>query len=135
LHALHSDVVRWSSLPLVDRLLTPHIGYPIPLVTALYGLLHAAFGVQPMAFHALSLLVHLLNVALVFSLCLRFATGALPAALATGLWALHPVLAEPVSWVTGLKDLLLLTGALVATHGALDLLDVTRSRGRSLMLL
>ena len=101
-----------------DGVFTPALGYPIPVTIGLYRLVALAAGVTPGAFHALNVLLHAVNVALLFALLRRTAT--LPVAwLGTLLWAVHPLVVEPVSWCTGTKDLLYALGFLVTLHAAL----------------
>ncbi len=98
-----------------DGLLTPTLGYPIPVTLALYRLMALLFGLTPAAFHGLNVLLHALNAALLFGLLRRTAT--LPVAwLGAALWALHPLVVEPVTWCTGTKDLLYATGFLLTLH-------------------
>ncbi len=98
-----------------DGIFTPALGYPIPVTMAIYRATALFFGVQPAAFHALNLLLHATNAALFFFLLRR--TTTLPAAwLGTALWALHPLVVEPVVWCTGTKDLLYATGFLLTLH-------------------
>ena len=70
--------------------------------------------------------MHALNASLLFAILRRelgpAGTGDRLAAVAALGFAVHPVVVEPVSWATGLKDLLFGTGALLAV------LAVTRAR-------
>jgi tetratricopeptide (TPR) repeat protein len=101
-----------------DGFLTPTLGYPIPVTMALYRLTAMLFGLAPAAFHAMNLLLHATNAALLFLLLRRTAT--LPVAwLGTALWALHPLVVEPVTWCTGTKDLLYALGFLLTLHAGL----------------
>jgi tetratricopeptide (TPR) repeat protein len=64
------------------------------------------FGAGPAGFHAVNLLLHLANVALLFA-ALRAMTGAFwPPALVAALFALHPLNVETVAWVTERSALL-----------------------------
>lgn len=113
----HPGTRGWWDAPLIGKLTTPHIGYPIPLVIGIYSSLIAMWEVTPFPFHLLNLTIHLLNVVLAFHACRSISGATLPALFATCLWALHPLLVEPISWATGTKDLLALAGALVALSG------------------
>jgi hypothetical protein len=76
----------------------------------------ALFGLEPAGFHAVSVLLHALVAVLAGLLARRAGAGAAAAALAASLFAVHPVVVEPVAWVVGQKDLLaagLLLGALL----------------------
>jgi tetratricopeptide (TPR) repeat protein len=64
------------------------------------------FGLHPAGHHATSLILHCLNVLLLFFL-LRFATGFLwRSAMVSALFALHPFNVECVAWVSERKSLL-----------------------------
>ena len=70
----------------------------------------------PNMFHAVNLILHLLNVLLVFTILRLLVNFRLPLsnsnskvwAAGSGalLFALHPIQVEPVAWITGMKDLL-----------------------------
>lgn len=101
-------------------LLTESIGYSIPLTVLLYAGERAVFGLSPAGFHAVSLLLHLGVIALVMVLARRLGARWAGAAVAAALFAVHPVVVEPVAWVVGQKDLLaagLLLAALVVRAG------------------
>jgi len=109
-----------SSVTLLDHLTTPGLGYPIPVTVLSYRLDHALVGFDgPWLFHLINLLVHLVNVALVFALARSLGLGTRGAAFASVVLGLHPVVSEPVSWLTGRKDLLALCFGLVTVHLAL----------------
>ncbi len=103
--------VAWPA----DGLLTPALGYPIPVTMALYRLTALALGVTPAAFHGLNVLLHALNAALLFLLLQRTAMPRV-AWLGTALWALHPLVVEPATWCTATKDLLYAAGFLLTLH-------------------
>lgn len=102
---------------LVALLRTTSMGYPHTVTVLSLALDRALFGTDPVGYHAVNLLVHLCNVVLLYALALRFAVGPRTAAGAAALFALHPLVVEPVCWVIGRKDLLstslLLAGLLV----------------------
>ncbi|MEM9491529.1 MAG: hypothetical protein AAGC55_20460, partial [Myxococcota bacterium] len=103
--------------------------YAIPVTTLVYAAQRALFGLDPAAFHAVSLGLHLLAVALAAILAQRMgrgdddgrrATGWLAAAVAAAVFGVHPLTVEPVAWVVGQKDLLatvLLLAALIIRCG------------------
>ncbi|MBY0274073.1 hypothetical protein K2Z84_01935, partial [Candidatus Binatia bacterium] len=102
---------------IVELLRTTSMAYPHGVTVLSLALDRALYGTAPAGYHATSLLVHLLNVALVYLLALRFDATLRAAAAAAALFALHPIVVEPVCWVIGRKDLLattlLLAGLLV----------------------
>ncbi len=94
-----------------------------PVVYSVYALLAAnaevapylsdgeGAALNPHVFHEFSLLVHALNVLLVFALLRRLVRSDCvrrdwAAAFGALVFAVHPVQVEPVAWVTGLTDLL-----------------------------
>jgi len=100
-HLLTPDRVR----P-IDHLLTRYLGYPIPVTIATYHLEYRLWGLNPLGYHATNLLLHVVSVCLIFCVGIRLGNGAWPSGLAAALFAVHPITAEPVAWVTGRKDLL-----------------------------
>lgn len=97
-----------------QRWLPRALGYPMPLTIASYRLDRAlALGDVPVLtarhgppFHRTNLVLSLGLLLLAGALLLRLVPHPLWAALALGLFALHPLVVEPVAWVTGRKDLL-----------------------------
>ncbi|MEW6307262.1 MAG: tetratricopeptide repeat protein [Verrucomicrobiota bacterium] len=83
-----------------------HMGNWDPLNQLSHMLVCEFFGVSPAAHHGASVLLHAANVALLFTVLLRM-TGALGAsALATALFAWHPLNVEAVAWVSERKGVL-----------------------------
>jgi hypothetical protein len=120
------DAVYVTEDPLVigeasakDRLLTPGLGYPIPLTVLSYNLNHAVAGLSPWIYHGTNVLLHGLNVLLVFFLSRKLGLSLLAGFLSAALFALHPITAEPVSWITGRKDLLAVGFSLAAVFAFL----------------
>jgi len=64
------------------------------------------FGLDPSGHHAVSLCLHVLNTALVFSLMRRLGIGRGSSAFAAGLFGLHPLHVESVAWAAERKDVL-----------------------------
>ncbi len=82
--------------------------------TTLSFLLNAAGRVDPLPFHAANLLLHLVNVLLVWRLVIRIARDADAAFAAAAIWAVLPVSVEAVTNVAGRADLLAACGVLAA---------------------
>jgi hypothetical protein len=75
-----------------------------PLVFSSFWLEHRLFGLNPVPYHLLNVLLHLVNVVLVFRLARRLE---IPGALfVAGLFALHPMMVESVAWVSERKNVL-----------------------------
>lgn len=111
----HSLLEGWPEASWRDRLLTPELGYPSPLPTAIYFLLHRLPEATAVALaHGVNLIFHLINVCLAFAVARRFLPRLSQAFGATLIWAVHPVLAESVAWITNLKSLGMATAVLAA---------------------
>ncbi len=97
----HPLALGWREL-----LTTPALGYPQPLTVLSYAAQRPILGTGPWSYHLVNLLLHLHNVAQVGALARKLSLSARAAAAAAMLFALHPIVVEPVCWVTGRKDLL-----------------------------
>lgn len=101
--------------------------YPVRSLT--YALDYQVWGLNPRGFKLTNLLIHLTNVLLVFWFVLRLRGQAalagqthVPwwdvsvATFSAGIFAVHPVVVEPVTWVSGREELLMTLGALGCLH-------------------
>jgi len=87
----------------------PHyfIGNYIPLTMMVYTLEFQAVGLKPAFFHNINLLIHLLNVVLVFCFIYQLSgKRPIPAIIVSLLFGIHPMHVESVVWVSELKDVL-----------------------------
>jgi Flp pilus assembly protein TadD len=103
---LTPDSIRWAFTAHLVSDASPYLDYWQP-VTVLSRLLDVEmFGLDPVGHHAVSLLLHALNAALLF-LVLQDVTGATwRSAFAAALWGVHPLRVESVAWISDRKDLL-----------------------------
>lgn len=100
--------------------------YPVRLLSLAVD--HAIWGVRPAGYHLTNTLLHTLNALLLYLLVLQCLCARrllsppaapvaghalLPAGLAAALFALHPVVVEPVVWVAGREELLTVLFALL----------------------
>ncbi|MBM4252311.1 MAG: hypothetical protein FJ146_10105 [Deltaproteobacteria bacterium] len=102
---------------------TAHDHLYMPITFTVWALLAAisrsvSGTLNPSFFHAANVVVHALNAGLVYKIiCHLFATMSLRqrylAAIAALVFALHPLVVEPVAWAMGMKDLLAATFALL----------------------
>ncbi|MBH24094.1 MAG: hypothetical protein CMH57_06515 [Myxococcales bacterium] len=123
-------IVEPGSVALIDLLLTPNMGYSVPALILTQAALAALSGLDPWLFHLTNVLTHGAVVTLTFLLAHRLTGRLVAAALAAALFAAHPLVAEPVAWATGLKDLLSAALALGATWSLLTWLDREPDRPR-----
>ncbi|MGO9600342.1 MAG: tetratricopeptide repeat protein [Isosphaeraceae bacterium] len=89
---------------------TFHVGVYQPFAWMLFGLQYLVFELRPWGYHATSLLLHTMVTAALFGLFVALLrrtrithdqrTIALAAALASLLWAVHPLRVEVVAWVS-----------------------------------
>lgn len=94
-------------------LTTTHMANYQPLSWATYGVDYALWGLNPLGFHLTNNLLHALSAALFFFLCLRLIGGRKPgdrdllaSAGAALFFALHPLRAESVTWISERRDVL-----------------------------
>lgn len=102
---------------------TTLMGHYQPLSWLVWSAVARFFGLNPLAFHALSLIGHLANTVLVYVLGLRLTgaagmareRGRVVAAIATTAFAIHPMRVEPVAWASAFPYVLSLFWLLLAT--------------------
>ncbi len=99
----------WGSIPEFARQLTDSPRFMnawLPLYYWSLGLDHALFGDAAWGYHLHSAILHAIGAGLVVLIAARLGTGALGAAIAGLLFAVHPAATENVAWVAGRKDVL-----------------------------
>jgi len=77
-----------------------------PLTTLSYAVEYSLFGLNAKPYHVVNLLLHLLNVFMVFRLVKRLSDKAEVALLVALFFAIHPMHVESVAWISERKDLL-----------------------------
>jgi tetratricopeptide (TPR) repeat protein len=85
-----------------------------PLTSTTWWAMRRLFGLQPVPYHLLNILLHGLNAILLWRLARRLAIGG--AWLAGAIFALHPVFVQSVAWATELKNCLSGLFFLLALH-------------------
>ncbi|HSA91466.1 MAG TPA: tetratricopeptide repeat protein [Terriglobales bacterium] len=78
-----------------------------PLLLLWFLVNRSVFGLHPAWFHATTVLMHLLAVALVYALAARLLQDRRAALVAAAVFALHPTRVESVAWISGVADPLL----------------------------
>ena len=79
-------------------------GHYWPVVYTSFWLEHKLWGLAPFGYHAVNVLLHIVNVLLVWRLLLRLAAPG--AWIVAAVFAVHPLHVESVAWVIERKDLL-----------------------------
>lgn len=75
-----------------------------PLRDSVYWTIHRIFGVQPLPYHIVNILLHGLCSVLVVAIGRRLGFSLPIACVAAIIFAVHPVHCESVVWISGLKD-------------------------------
>ncbi|MBU0486371.1 MAG: tetratricopeptide repeat protein [Bacteroidetes bacterium] len=109
------DNINVTENPLIQQLSKESVSHlfsfsnPIPeprLTWFSYALQFSSSGLNPYPYHLINVLLHILNVLLVFLFINRLSKNLTTAVVAAALFAFHPLNVEAVSWITGRKDLL-----------------------------
>ncbi len=112
----------------------PPLPYYRPFFTVMLTVEYHLFGLWPQGWHLISLLLHLLCAAGVFYVILQM-SGRNHVALFTALiFAVHPVHAESVSWISGMTDPLFGVFFLAAFYFSLKSRQQRESHQRALVL-
>jgi len=77
-----------------------------PLLLVSYAVNYAVSGYQIFSYHVVNLLLHIINCGLVYLLALRLLGCGRTALLCAALFAVHPVLSEPVNYISSRSSLL-----------------------------
>ncbi|MBO0936859.1 tetratricopeptide repeat protein [Fibrella sp. HMF5335] len=121
INAVHNGITNWddpdylTNNPLLDWRKTPLRAYFTtvisgnrhPLTMLSLSLDHALGDTSLGQYHQTNLLLHLLNVGLVFGLCWQWSGGSRLVAFLVALWfGIHPMHVESVAWISARKDVL-----------------------------
>ena len=85
-----------------------------PVIAVSYGIDRAIWGPAPLGFHVTSVLLHVLNIVLLFHLARRLSEDPLVAFSAAALFATHPMMTEAVGYISGRSEVLCTTWFLAA---------------------
>lgn len=96
---LTADSIRWAFTTLTE-------GHYHPLTWLSHMLMVSAFGMAPSAHHGANVALHALDASCLYVLLVRLTGQRAHALIATLLFAVHPLRAESVAWVTERKDVL-----------------------------
>ena len=133
---VNSPILRsWSNLPRAfGSDLWYHVArsqvYYRPLFVAWSMLNYSLFGLRPWGWHLGAVLLHVGAVASVFWLVRRMGLEYWTAALATVIFALHPMHVEPVAWVSAASDTMVTIFMALAFGAFLNAHDAESDAGR-----
>ncbi len=103
----NNPLLDWSKTPLNAYFTTVISGNRHPLTMLSLSLDYALGGTNPTQYHQTNLLLHLLNVGLVFWACWQWSGGSRLVAFLVALWfGIHPMHVESVAWISARKDVL-----------------------------
>jgi hypothetical protein len=85
-----------------------------PIVNFSYAIDRAIWGTAPLGFHVTNVLLHMLNVILLFQLARQLGKTELVAFAAAGLFAVHPMMTEAVGYISGRSEVLCATFVMLA---------------------
>ncbi len=108
-------------------------GHYWPLLYTTFWIEQKLWGFHPLGYHALNLLLHFVNTALLWRLLLRL--GVPGAFFAAALFAVHPLHTESVAWVISRKDLLSALFYLTAVFMWMRFIETPRPRHYAAALL
>src|SRR3989344_1139085 len=77
-----------------------------PISSLAFAIEYRLFGPNPFGFHLIGILLHLLNIVLIYFLINKLTNRNGIALAVSSLWALHPALTEAVSWVANQSSLI-----------------------------
>lgn len=83
---------------------TPPLPYYRPIFTMMLTVEYHVFGLRPQGWHLVSVLLHILSSVGVLYVLVLVSRRMLVALFAASLFAVHPVHAESVSWISGMTD-------------------------------
>ncbi len=124
-------VADWWAHSVGTRLLTPGLGYPVPIPVAIYAAASSLGpAVAPALIHLVAVVAHVGNALLAWMLMRRYIppSAAVLAPVAVLAWALHPTTVEAVAWASNLKEPLATFGMLLALVGFERLLEAESRR-------
>ena len=111
---LTSDYWATRFDPFGDRPLPQSSGLYRPLIFLSYALNYAVNGLNPLGFHLVNVLLHLVVTWLVYLLALQLRISSSGAIVAAVLFAIHPIHTEAVTNVVGRAELMMSVGVLAS---------------------
>ncbi|MFQ5825434.1 MAG: tetratricopeptide repeat protein [bacterium] len=107
LQITNNDTIKELSLGSVKTFFTTYyVGMYQPIVTLSYAIEHYFFGLNPKSFHIDSVILHLLNISLVYGLIYLLTKRLEVAVIVSSFFALNPMQVEAVAWISARSTLL-----------------------------
>ena len=91
-----------------------------PLFFVTNDIMYHAFGLNALPYHLVSIVLHVVNVALVWQIARRTTNSTLIAHVAAAVFGLHPVYATTVAWISTQNSIMATTGQLFAAVAFLE---------------
>jgi protein O-mannosyl-transferase len=106
-YVFNNPAIKGLSLQHVIAIFTNHdtANYN-PLTILSFAVDYHFYGLDPFGYHLVNILLHLVNVALVYFLIRSLGAGHMAGILVALLFGIHPLRVESVTWVTERKDVL-----------------------------
>jgi len=102
----NTDVMSLSWEGTISIFSSFYVGMYQPVTMQVYAAIYSVFGAEATAYHSFALLLHLLNIILVFVLIRTFCRNDLASLITAALFALSPLQTESVCWVSAMSNLL-----------------------------
>ncbi|MFA5857556.1 MAG: tetratricopeptide repeat protein, partial [Elusimicrobiota bacterium] len=105
-----NPAIQTLTLNSVKHIFTSPINYEYrPITYILYAVQYKFFGLNPRGYHAVSLILHLLNTALIFIFAMVLTKHYFLAIFTSIIFGIHPLQVQPVAWIAGQDDLVYTT--------------------------
>lgn len=115
-YVLENPLIQsWSVQNLLEIATRPAVRNYAPLTLASYLVDHSIWGLNPLGYHLVNVLWHVLNAVLVYQLLLQLTGSRLTGLLTAVLFAIHPVNIESVAWISSRKGVMSAAGILAGS--------------------
>jgi tetratricopeptide (TPR) repeat protein len=112
----NEDVTHLNFNSVKNYFSTYYVGSYQPIASLSFGMEYAIFGPNPKAYHLTNLVLHIINVLLVFFFLLALFKDQMLALVVAMLFAIHPYQTEVVAWISTRSTLLYSTFLLIALN-------------------
>lgn len=135
IYVLTNTYIKDCSLSSINAIFRAfYMGNYHPLTMVVYMIEYSLFGLNPLPYHALNLVLHLVNVFLAYKLAERLSNNKTIATIVCTLFALHPMHVESVAWVSETKDVLYSAFYLGATLAYLHYINTPNAKRYSYVI-